>query len=806
MAFSECKARAIYEFVAETPAELSFTANEILIVTSTSAEDPWWSARNSSGQTGSIPSNYVEIIYDEEESKQQTSTFQDINFNYTPIDNANTYLQPTSEVTYQPQMQQEQIQNTNLTSINDWTTEPTSQVYEEPVQSNNQVINTDTSFNSLVSATTNDNTSNLIPVISVPSDPYIAVTDIPIMRDSSLLTSRNSVQQNVAMSYQHDSWYFDSTNASTPILSTNSSIQHDLTPSFGYSQTTVAETKHEQQVSTFDDFMFSSQEPQYAVAYNMPSQVSQSAVTNNAPSQLMSSYQPETMMPQTMHNKSSVPIENSNLSKYPTTKTLSESKSEEAATSAPPTTNTKKKFFTLRREKPKREREKGHSLSETSLESSLRQGNDETNSLSSNASGSTLHNTLLNPSKAPIGEGDAKGSAPRARFFDKHGIDNYLLHGCKVKSDEHVQIGYDEKEGGVYWIYNPTMPPFTCKVEDPEKGTKLGGFKTFMEYKIHTQISGSRVVGRRYKQFDWLHEQLVNKFRFICIPPLPEKQIAGRFDQEFVEERRRQLELWLNRVCRHPVLCASFPVQHFVTCELTDGNNKDWKAGKRRSEKDELREASWLQCVSFTNSNLSDADIVSYIDAFTQQQPNLEMQLKNLTQGLVKYLERHTEIYERDIQRIGELFAKFQKVLQLDTTTFGSNKELSDSTWKISTSYNSIAELYKTKACEGIRDFNERAQEYIGLLACFPLILSIQRCGSDFIRNIQQRGPSTVSDFNSVINRAQVLNHVVLAEINFFQKEKVKDLNLYMKTLMNEQILFYEQITSELRDAAMTFN
>jgi hypothetical protein len=47
------------------------------------------------------------------------------------------------------------------------------------------------------------------------------------------------------------------------------------------------------------------------------------------------------------------------------------------------------------------------------------------------------------------------------------------------------------------------------------------------------QISGSRVVGRRYKQFDWLHEQLVIKYRFICIPPLPVKQIAGKknFDE-----------------------------------------------------------------------------------------------------------------------------------------------------------------------------------------------------------------------------------------------------------------------------------
>jgi hypothetical protein len=45
-------------------------------------------------------------------------------------------------------------------------------------------------------------------------------------------------------------------------------------------------------------------------------------------------------------------------------------------------------------------------------------------------------------------------------------------------------------------------------------------------------MAGSRVVGRRYKQFDWLHEQLVNKFRFICIPPLPGKQISGTFSSD----------------------------------------------------------------------------------------------------------------------------------------------------------------------------------------------------------------------------------------------------------------------------------
>lgn len=36
-------------------------------------------------------------------------------------------------------------------------------------------------------------------------------------------------------------------------------------------------------------------------------------------------------------------------------------------------------------------------------------------------------------------------------------------------------------------------------------------------------------VSRRYKHFDWLHERLEEKFSLIPIPPLPDKQIAGKY-------------------------------------------------------------------------------------------------------------------------------------------------------------------------------------------------------------------------------------------------------------------------------------
>lgn len=87
---------------------------------------------------------------------------------------------------------------------------------------------------------------------------------------------------------------------------------------------------------------------------------------------------------------------------------------------------------------------------------------------------------------------------------------------------------------------------------------------------------------------------------------------------------------------------------------------------------------------------------ISQIEVFAQQQPGLETHLKNLNHGFAKYLDRHTEIYERDIQRVGELFSKLHVVVHADALTAGVD-DLSNSVSKMSDSYNIIAELYKTK-------------------------------------------------------------------------------------------------------------
>ncbi len=64
----------------------------------------------------------------------------------------------------------------------------------------------------------------------------------------------------------------------------------------------------------------------------------------------------------------------------------------------------------------------------------------------------------------------------------------------------------------------------------------------------------------------------------------------GRYEEQFIEHRKNQLQAFVDSVCRHPVLSKCTVWQHFITC--TD--EKRWKQGKRKAEKDELIGANFF--------------------------------------------------------------------------------------------------------------------------------------------------------------------------------------------------------------------
>jgi hypothetical protein len=72
------------------------------------------------------------------------------------------------------------------------------------------------------------------------------------------------------------------------------------------------------------------------------------------------------------------------------------------------------------------------------------------------------------------------------------------------------------------------------------------------------------VVKRRYSDFGWLRERLVQSFPGSYIPPLPVKKSRGRLQESFVLRRKFSLESFLNAVVRNPLFARSIAVEMFL--------------------------------------------------------------------------------------------------------------------------------------------------------------------------------------------------------------------------------------------------
>ena len=125
------------------------------------------------------------------------------------------------------------------------------------------------------------------------------------------------------------------------------------------------------------------------------------------------------------------------------------------------------------------------------------------------------------------------------------------------------------------------VPPFRVLVHSPSKRTStLSGSYTiysvtslfhFPSSDLDPDLppsSPTRItVHRRFSHFVVLHTSLTRRLPGIALPPLPEKQYSGRFNDDFVEARRGDLERYLGKIVRHPVARYAEILTFFLGCE-----------------------------------------------------------------------------------------------------------------------------------------------------------------------------------------------------------------------------------------------
>ena len=170
---------------------------------------------------------------------------------------------------------------------------------------------------------------------------------------------------------------------------------------------------------------------------------------------------------------------------------------------------------------------------------------------------------------------------------DEHSID--LDHSWKSKLPPfEVRVHSPQKHtssvGGAYTVYSVTsifdgvdevidMSSSANEPADIYIWRHSRGTSDFIMSQASTSAtspapsSTNVTVQRRFSQFVFLHTTLTRAFPGLALPPLPAKQYAGRFNDAFVEARRGELQRYLKKIVRHPVIRYAEVVTFFLGCE-----------------------------------------------------------------------------------------------------------------------------------------------------------------------------------------------------------------------------------------------
>ncbi|KAI3355178.1 hypothetical protein L3Q82_017880 [Scortum barcoo] len=112
-------------------------------------------------------------------------------------------------------------------------------------------------------------------------------------------------------------------------------------------------------------------------------------------------------------------------------------------------------------------------------------------------------------------------------------------------------------------------------VDNPE--SHVTAIETFIMYRVMTKTTRSEFdsseyeVRRRYQDFLWLRSRLEENHPTLIVHPLPEKFVmkgmVERFNDDFIETRRKALHRFLNKISEHPILSYSQHFKVFLTAE-----------------------------------------------------------------------------------------------------------------------------------------------------------------------------------------------------------------------------------------------
>jgi sorting nexin-1/2 len=254
-------------------------------------------------------------------------------------------------------------------------------------------------------------------------------------------------------------------------------------------------------------------------------------------------------------------------------------------------------------------------------------------------------------------------------------------------------------------------PPTVAPAEQPQ------------EVLMHAPATFSAVM-RRYSDFLWLYERLQIEKAGAIIPPLPEKQPVGRFDPNFIEDRRMFLERFLRRVAIHPELADAKCLDTFLRADdMTFSATKQAKgeiilasstlnvAMKPKAENSFKRWfAEAKTSISGDLVQSPDDDLFEEIHRYVH---GLDSQMKNVSQQASGLVRKGKEI----ANGLFEFGLAFNLLGQSEADALG------DALGKVGETADRLSVLSADQAAKEMAQFEEPLQDYIKMIHSVKLAL-----------------------------------------------------------------------------------
>ncbi|XP_026115165.1 sorting nexin-7-like isoform X2 [Carassius auratus] len=188
-------------------------------------------------------------------------------------------------------------------------------------------------------------------------------------------------------------------------------------------------------------------------------------------------------------------------------------------------------------------------------------------------------------------------------------------------------------------------------VDNPE--SHVTAIETYITYRVETKTTRSEFdssefeVRRRYQDFLWLKGRLEEAHPTLIVHPLPEKFVmkgmVERFNEDFIETRRRALHKFLNKIAQHPIFSSSEDFKIFLTAGTGELTSHKKQGPGFLSRMGETVKAVAAAVRGVRNRPQEFTDMQEYAEAFSQKISSLDKITQRIIREQKEYLEELKE-------------------------------------------------------------------------------------------------------------------------------------------------------------------